>query len=214
MNLSTARSVNRAREVAIRKTVGSIRPQLIRQFLAETIILSFAAVLIALIFIQFVLPIFDNITGKDLAVPYFENALTIPALLGVALFIGILAGIYPALFLSAFDPAVVLKSETSGKTRKSSLRNALFVFQFTVSIILIVGTFIVNRQLKYIQNKNLGFNKDQIVVVKKTDDLGNQIQTFRQELLTNPRVLNASNTGRLIGESIGNSAFKMAGETG
>jgi len=187
---------------------------LIRQFLAETIILSFAAVLIALIFIQFVLPIFNNITGKELAVPYFENVLTIPALLGVVLFIGILAGLYPALFLSAFDPAVVLKSETFGKTRKSGFRNALVVFQFTVSIVLIVGTFIVNRQLKYIQNKNLGFNKDQIVVVKKTDDLGNQIQTFRQELLKNPRILNASNTQRLIGESFGNSAFKMAGETG
>lgn len=214
VNLSTARSANRAREVAIRKTVGSIRPQLIRQFLAETIILSFTAVLIALIFIQFVLPIFNNITGKELAVPYFENLLTIPALLGVVLFIGILAGVYPALFLSAFDPAVVLKSETLGKTRKSRLRNTLVVFQFTVSIILIIGTLIVNRQLKYIHNKNLGFNKDQIVIVKKTDDLGNQIQSFRQELLKNPRIINASNTGRLIGQSFGNSAFKMSGETG
>ncbi len=214
VNLATARSVNRAREVAIRKTVGSMRGQLIRQFLAETTILSFVAVLIALIIAQFVLPTFNNITGKELAVPYLNNVLAIPALLAVVLFIGILAGIYPSIFLASFDPAVVLKSETVGRTRKSNLRNVLVVFQFTVSIVLIVGTFIVNRQLKYIQNKNLGFNKDQIVVVKKTDDLGNQIQAFRQELLNNANVINATNTQNLIGNAFGNSAFRLAGETG
>jgi putative ABC transport system permease protein len=214
VNLATARSVNRAREVAIRKTVGSRRTQLIRQFLAETIITSFAAVVIALVIVQFALPAFNSITGKELAVPYFQNAATIPALFGVVLLIGVLAGAYPAVFLASFDPAVVLKSETVGKTRKSTLRNVLVVFQFTVSIVLIVGTIIVSRQLDYIQNKNLGFNKDQIVVVEKTDDLGNQIQTFRQELLNNARIINASNTSGLFGQSIGNSAFQVAGETG
>jgi putative ABC transport system permease protein len=214
VNLATARSVNRAREVAIRKTVGSMRNQLIRQFLAETTILSFVAVLIALIIVQFVLPTFNNITGKEMAVPYLGNVTTIPSLLGVVLFIGILAGIYPAIFLASFDPAVVLKSETAGRTRKSKLRNVLVVFQFTVSIVLIVGTFIVDRQLKYIQNKNLGFNKDQIVVVKKTDDLGNQIQAFRQELLNNSSVINATNTQNLIGDTFGNSAFRLAGDSG
>lgn len=214
VNLATARSVNRAREVAIRKTVGSRRTQLIRQFLAETIIMSFAAVVIALVIVQFALPAFNSITGKELTVPYFQNAATIPSLFGVVLLIGILAGAYPAVFLASFDPAVVLKSETVGKTRKSTLRNVLVIFQFTVSIVLIVGTIIVSRQLDYIQNKNLGFNKDQIVVVEKTDDLGNQIQTFRQELLNNPRIINASNTSGLFGQSIGNSAFQVAGETG
>jgi putative ABC transport system permease protein len=214
VNLATARSVNRAREVAIRKTVGSIRSQLIRQFLAETIILSLIAVFIALIIAQFVLPIFNNITGKELAVPYLENAATIPALLGVALFIGFLAGIYPAIFLASFDPAVVLKSETVGRSRKSNLRNVLVVFQFSVSIVLIVGTLIVTRQLRYIQNKNLGFQKDQIVVVKKTDDLGDQLQAFRQELLGNSNVISATNTQNLIGDTFGNSAFRLAGETG
>ncbi len=214
VNLATARSVNRAREVAIRKTVGSMRGQLIRQFLAETTMLSFIAVLIALVIVQFVLPAFNNITGKELAVPYHTSIFTIPALLGVVLFIGILAGIYPAFFLASFEPAVVLKSETGGRARKSHLRNVLVVFQFTVSIVLIIGTFIVNRQLKYIQDKNLGFNKDQIVVVKKTDDLGNQMRTFRQEILNNPRVVNATNTGNLIGDSFGNTAFSLAGESG
>jgi putative ABC transport system permease protein len=109
---------------------------------------------------------------------------------------------------------MVLKSETVGKTRKSGLRNALVVFQFTVSVVLIVGTFIIDRQLRYIQNKNLGFNKDQIVVVKKTDNLGDQLQTFRQELLKNSNVINATNTGRLIGDTFGNSVFMLAGESG
>jgi len=214
VNLATARSVNRAREVAIRKTVGSMRGQLIRQFLAETTMLSFIAVLTALIIVQFVLPAFNNITGKELAVPYHTSIYTIPALLGVVLFIGILAGIYPAFFLASFEPASVLKSETGGRVRKSHLRNALVVFQFTVSIVLIIGTFIVNRQLKYIQDKNLGFNKDQIIVVKKTDDLENQIRAFRQELLNNPSVINATNTRNLIGDAFGNSAFSLAGASG
>jgi putative ABC transport system permease protein len=214
VNLATARSVNRAREVAIRKTVGSMRGQLIRQFLAETTILSFVAVLVALIIAQFMLPTFNNITGKELSVPYLANVATIPSLLGVVLFIGILAGIYPAMFLASFDPVVVLKSETVGRTRKSNLRNVLVVFQFSVSIVLIVGTFVVNRQLRYIQNKNLGFNKDQVVVIKKTDDLGNQIQAFRQELLKNSNVIQATNTQNLIGNIFGNSAFRLAGETG
>jgi putative ABC transport system permease protein len=214
VNLATARSVNRAREVAIRKTVGSMRGQLIRQFLAETTMMSFIAVLLALLVVQILLPLFNNITGKDLAIPYIENIYTIPSLLGVVLLIGLLAGIYPALFLASFDPAVVLKSETIGKTRKSGLRNALVVFQFSVSIVLIVGTFIVDRQLRYIQNKNLGFNKDQVVVVKKTDDLGDQIQTFRQELLKDSNIINATNTQRLIGDTFGNSVFMLAGESG
>jgi putative ABC transport system permease protein len=214
VNLATARSVNRAREVAIRKTVGSRKPQLIRQFLTETTLMSFIAVLFALAAVQILLLSFNTITGKDLAIPYMQNAYTIPFLLGVVLLVGILAGMYPAFFLASFDPANVLKSETMGRTKKSSLRNILVVFQFTVSIVLIVGTFIVNRQLAYIQNKNLGFNKDQIIVVEKTDDIGNQIRTFRQELVKNPKVIDATNTGRLIGETFGNSAFKLAGAAG
>jgi len=214
VNLATARSVNRAREVAIRKTVGSRRAQLIRQFLAETTLTSFVAVILSLFVVQILLPSFNSITGKELSIPYIDNIYTIPALLGVVMFIGILAGIYPAFFLASFHPAVVLKSETMGRTKKSNLRNVLVVFQFTVSIVLIVGTLIVNKQLKYMQDMNLGFNKDQVVIVKKTDDLGKQIQAFRQELLKNARIDNASNTGSLIGQTFGNSAFRLAGETG
>jgi len=214
VNLATARAANRAREVGIRKTVGSNRGQLIQQFLSETTIMSFFAVLLALMAVQFLLPLFNNITGKELAVPYIQNVLTIPLLLGLVLFIGILAGTYPAFFLASFDPVVVLKTEMSGRSKKSNMRNVLVVFQFTVSIVLIVGTIIVSRQLKYIQNRNLGFNKEQIVIVKKTDDIGNQVPAFRQELLKNPKVTNATNTNNLIGNEFGNSAYKLAGATG
>jgi len=214
VNLATARAANRAREVGIRKTVGSNRGQLIRQFLSETTIMSFFAVLLALLAVQLLLPLFNNITGKGLAVPYIQNVLTIPLLLGLVLFIGILAGTYPAFFLASFDPVVVLKTEMSGRSKKSNMRNVLVLFQFTVSIVLIVGTIIVSRQLKYIQNRNLGFNKEQVVIVKKTDDIGNQVPAFRQELLKNPKVINATNTNNLIGNEFGNSAYKLAGATG
>jgi putative ABC transport system permease protein len=214
VNLATARAANRAREVGIRKTVGSNRGQLIQQFISETTIMSFFAVLLALLAVQILLPLFNNITGKELAVPYIQNVLTIPLLLGLILFIGILAGTYPAFFLASFDPVVVLKTEMSGRSRTSSMRSVLVVFQFAVSIVLIVGTIIVSRQLSYIQNKNLGFNKEQVVIVKKTDDIGNQIPAFRQELLKNPEVMNTTNTNNLIGNEFGNSAYKLAGATG
>jgi len=214
VNLATARAANRAREVGIRKTVGSNRGQLIRQFLSETTIMSFFAVLLALIAVQVLLPFFNNITGKELAVPYIQNVFTIPFLLALVLFIGLLAGTYPAFFLASFDPVVVLKTEMSGRSKKSSMRNVLVMFQFTVSIVLIVGTVIVSRQLSYIQNRNLGFNKEQVVIVEKTDDIGNQVPAFRQELLKNPNVINATNTNNLIGNEFGNSAHKLAGATG
>ncbi len=214
VNLATARAATRAREVGIRKTVGSNRGQLIRQFLSETTLMSFFAVLLALVAVQFLLPLFNNVTGKELAIPYFQNMFTIPLLLGLVLFIGILAGTYPAFFLASFDPVVVLKTEMSGRSKKSSLRNILVVFQFTVSIVLIVGTVIVSRQLSYIQNRNLGFNKEQVVIVEKTDDIGNQVPAFRQELLKNPNVISATNTNNLIGNEFGNSAHKLAGATG
>ena len=214
VNLSTARSSTRAREVGIRKTLGSNRLQLIRQFLAETIMLSLLAVLLALLLVQILLPVFNNLTGKQVAIPYLDNVFTIPLLLGLVVFIGLLSGLYPAFFLASFDPVAVLKTETAGSLKKSKMRNVLVIFQFTVSIVLIVGTLVVQRQLNYIQNKDLGFNKEQTVIIKKTDDLSDKLKTFKQELLNNSSVLGATNTGNLIGGTFGNSAFRLAGESG
>ncbi len=216
VNLATARSSSRAREVGIRKTVGSYRSQIVRQFLSETVLMSLLSVLLALLVVQLLLPAFNSITGKELSMPYSQNPLTFPALLALVFLIGILAGIYPAFLLASFDPVTVLKTETSGKSRKSRLRNVLVVFQFAVSIILLIGTLVVHSQMDYIQMRNLGFNKDQIVIVEKADDIGNQLPAFKQELLSNPRVVSASNTGSLIGGAgnFGNSAHKLPGATG
>ena len=214
VNLATARSARRAREVGVRKTLGSPRAQLVRQFLLESVLMAFLAVLLALLLVQILLPVFNRMTGKGLAMPYAENPATSPALLALVLVVGVLAGIYPALFLASFDPATVLKTEMAGKSRKSHLRNALVVFQFTVSIVLVIGTFVVRRQLDYVRTRNLGFNKEQVVVVEKVDDIGNQIRAFKQELLANPRILSASNTGRLIGDDFGSSVFRLAGAAG
>jgi putative ABC transport system permease protein len=214
VNLATARSARRAREVGVRKTLGSHRAQLVRQFLFESALMALLAVLLALLLVQILLPAFNRITGKDLAMPYAESPYTVPGLLALVLVVGVLAGIYPAFFLASFDPVTVLKTETAGRSRKSHLRNVLVVLQFAVSIVLLIGTMIVHRQMDYIQTRNLGFNREQVVVVEKTDDIGNQLRVFKQELLANPRILSASNTDRLIGDDFGSSVFRLAGAAG
>jgi putative ABC transport system permease protein len=214
INLATARSARRAREVGIRKTLGSHRGRLVRQFLVESVLMALLAVLLALLLVQALLPAFNRITGKPLAMPYADSPYAIPGLLGLVLAVGVLAGAYPAFFLASFDPAAVLKTETAGRSRKSRLRNVLVVFQFAVSVILIIGTFVVRRQMDYVRTRDLGFNKDQVVVVEKVDDIGGRIQAFKQALLANPRVLSASNSEDLIGDDFGSSVFKLAGAAG
>lgn len=214
VNLATARSTTRAREVGVRKTLGSNRTQLILQFLTETLMMSFLAVVLALLIVQLLLPVFNNLTGKQVAIPYLDNGFTIPLLLLLVVSVGLLAGLYPAFFLASFDPVAVLKTETAGSLKKSKMRNLLVVFQFSVSIALIVGTLVVQRQLNYIQNKDLGYSKEGIVIVKKTDDLSDRLRTFKQELLSSAGILGATNTNNLFGQPFGNSAFRLAGETG
>ena len=214
VNLATARSARRAREVGVRKTLGSYRAQLVRQFLFESILMTLVAVLLAILLIQLLLPAFNRITGKELAMPYAESPYIAFGLLALVLVVGVLAGIYPAFFLASFDPAAVLKTETAGRSRRSRLRNVLVIFQFAVSIVLLISTLIVRRQMDYIQTKNLGFNREQIVVIEKTDDIGNQLRAFKQELLAGPGVVSASNTDRLIGDNFGSSVFGLPGAAG
>jgi putative ABC transport system permease protein len=209
VNLATARSSTRAKEVGVRKTVGSGRSQLIRQFLSETVVLSLLAILVALPILQFMLPFFNSLTGKSLTVPYLESLYTIPLLLGLALFVGFLAGMYPAFFLASFDPVSVLKGESVGRGKSSWMRSILVVFQFTVSVVLIIGTLVVFKQLNYIQNKNLGFNKDQVVIVKKADDLGQGIRPLKQELLKFPGIVSVSNSSNLIGDFFGDNLYRQ-----
>jgi len=210
-NLSTARSANRVKEVGVRKTLGSSRQQLIKQFLTESILMSFIAVVISLIIIEIALPFFGDLVDKQLSFGLFTNIYSVPLIIVFILLVGTLAGGYPAFYLSSFNPVKVLKKETGHSGKNPWLRNSLVVVQFAVSITLFIGTVIVYNQLDYISNKKLGFNKEQIVVVKKTDDIGRHMESFRNDLKSVPGVINASNSINIFGESIGNTPYKLYG---
>jgi putative ABC transport system permease protein len=171
MNLSTARSANRAREVGVRKVLGSSRNALIRQFLSESLMMTICAGLISFILCWAFLPWFNELSGKQIKLTAHTMSWLLPKLGTLIIVIGILAGSYPAFFLSAFKPMKVLKNKWSAGSRGGRLRNALVIFQFTISIFLIVCTLVVFRQLSYIHNKNIGFDREAILVVKNMNSL-------------------------------------------
>ncbi|MDZ4148222.1 MAG: ABC transporter permease [Flavobacteriaceae bacterium] len=183
MNLSTARSAKRAREVGIRKVLGTERKTLIFQFLAESTLTAFISLIIALGIAYLVLPLFNNVAAKSLSVNDLFGVQILPLLVLLPFVVGLLAGSYPALFLSKFKPIVVLKGNANSGFKKSNLRNVLVVFQFSASIILIISTLIVYSQLQYIQTKKLGFNKDQVLIIDDAHALNNNLQAFKNEVL-------------------------------
>jgi putative ABC transport system permease protein len=213
MNLATARSSNRAKEIGIRKTLGSGKIQLVRQFLVETILMAFIAVLIAVIIVELLLNPFNNLIGKELSINYAKNLIFIPFLLLLALVVGVFAGIYPAFYLSSFDPIKVFRKKNVQSNKNSSLRNSLVVTQFAISIILFIGTIVIYNQVDFIQSKKLGFNKEQILVVQKTDDIGVQIESFKDELRNLPGVVSVSNSFTLFGKQFNSSAIRIPGQT-
>ena len=191
-NLSTARSASRAREVGIRKVMGSYRSQLISQFLVESVVLSVLAFLIALGMVVLLLPYFNQISGKHLELGSLYSGL-VPAMLLASVLVGVLAGLYPAFFLSAFQPIQALKGKLFTKRKKVSLRSALVVFQFFASIMMIIGTIVVQQQLSYVQNKKLGFNKEQVLIIDDAYTLGRKkIYTLKNELINLPNINNVS----------------------
>jgi putative ABC transport system permease protein len=177
MNLSTARSAKRAKEVGIRKVLGTERKTLVTQFLVESTITATISLIIAIAIAYFVLPMFNDVAAKSLSVKDLLGIHILPFLMGL------LAGSYPALFLSGFKPIVVLKGNMSTGFKKSNLRNVLVIFQFATSIMLIIGTIIVYSQLNYIQTKKLGFNKDQVLVIDGAYALNNNVLAFKNEVL-------------------------------
>ncbi|MES3017786.1 MAG: ABC transporter permease [Bacteroidota bacterium] len=198
MNLSTASASKRSREVGIRKVMGSLRSDVIRQFLVESLLITTLALLIGLGFLYLVLPVFNEIAASDLSLTVFVNIWTIPILLVFVMIVGGIAGSYPAFFLSSFKPVAVLKGAVSTvKSSGLSLRSSLVVFQFFISVVLIISTLVVHNQLSYIQNKKLGYDKEQLLVVENTWQLRNGTEAFKNELLKDPRVQSISNTGFL-----------------
>lgn len=196
MNLSTARSANRAREVGVRKVLGSPRKYLIAQFLSESLLVTFVATIIAVVVAWLLLPLFNQIAGKELDITLQTIGWLLPSVVVIIIVVGVLAGAYPAFYLSAFQPINVLKGKLSAGFRGGGFRNFLVVLQFSVSIFLIIGTIVIYNQLNYIQHKNLGFDRSQVVVVKNTVGLTNA-QTFKEQVKQIAGVNNASLSGFL-----------------
>jgi putative ABC transport system permease protein len=197
MNLATARSAERAREVGVRKTMGSLKGQLVSQFLIESIVLSLFATVIALILAQLALPFFNTLTDKHLTFS-FSPVLFI-GLLALSIVVGFLAGSYPAFALSSFNPISVMKGNFAGNTKGGWLRNGLVIFQFFISIVLIVGTLTVRKQMLYMENKSLGYDKEQVLVVERVFALENKSETFIEELKRIPGIENAAGSFSLLG---------------
>ena len=199
MNLATARSARRAREVGVRKASGARRSALMQQFLGESILMSSIAVVLAVALVSLSLPAFNQITGKTLALGVLAEGGMLLGLVGLTLLVGLLAGSYPAFVLSAFRPVSVLKGDVAG-TGRGRLRKTLVVVQFAISIILIVAVGVIDNQLRFIQSKDLGFNKEQIVIVPIRDNaMTGSIAAFKQELLSQPGVVSAAASGNLPG---------------
>ena len=159
INLSTAGASRRAKEVGIRKVAGSGKFQLIRQFLSESILIAMFALIIGFVLVRLALPAFNNISGKHLL---FDTKPVLAFIL-TGLLVGLIAGIYPAFYLSSFKPIAVLKGKLTADKNSFGLRRTLVVFQFFISVTLIIGTIVVYQQMKYIQNKKLGYDKDQLI---------------------------------------------------
>lgn len=197
MNLATARSANRAKEVGMRKVFGAGKSNLINQFLVESILLVLFAVVLAAGATSLILPFFREFTGLQLHFDLFQNLGLIGLILGGALLVGILSGSYPAFYLSAFQPLKVLKGRLTSGAKSGLLRRILVIVQFTISVILIVSTVVVFQQLSYIQNKNLGYDRDQMMILGVSRQLGGQLETFKNQLLTIPGVKSAGGSSRV-----------------
>jgi putative ABC transport system permease protein len=187
VNLSTAKSANRAKEVGLRKVVGSMRGNIIRQFLTESVLFSMVSFIVGIGLVFLLLPSFNLISGKSLVFPWGDWTL-LPIVFGASLIIGLLAGIYPSFYLSSFQPIQVLKGAISKGSKSSPLRSALVVFQFTTSIVLMVGTIVIYQQMEFILNKKIGFEKDQVLMIQGAGTLGNQAISFKNELLKTSQV--------------------------
>jgi len=211
MNLSTARSATRAREIGLRKAAGSHRSMLIRQFLTESVTLSLMALAIALILVELSLPWFNRTMDLNLRMEQVQYSYLLPIVLLLALLVGLISGIYPALFLSRFNPVDGIRGGFLGNKRAGFFRSTMVVAQFTISVAIIVGTLIVSNQLHFLLNKELGYDKEQLVVLRRTYPLDNSIQTFCREIEKIPGVVSASNSTTYLGYNNNTETYQING---
>jgi len=192
MNLTTAQSIKRAREIGVRKVVGALRPALIRQFIGESLLLTVLAVIVALTMMRLLLPVFNQLTQKQIAVPFNQVSFWL-RLTALTLITGLLAGSYPALFLSSFNPVKVLKGSLKIGTGSVWFRKGLVIFQFTLSAILIIATIIISKQVNFIQDRNLGYDRENLVYIPVEGALGSKYDVFKNEALRMPGISSVSN---------------------
>lgn len=212
INLTTARSVERAKEVGIRKVIGAARFQLSGQFTGESVIVCFIAFVIAVTLSALLLPLFNQLAGKQVSTSVFHNPLNISALFLVSVAIGVIAGFYPSLVLSSFKPVAMLKGHFNAATKGLLLRKGLIIFQFTISIILITGTLVVNQQLNYMRNHDLGFSKDQMMIIDTKQD--KNANSFKESLSAIPGIVSTSFSNGVPGDGYMITDFKLENKAG
>jgi putative ABC transport system permease protein len=218
INLSTARSANRAREVGMRKVIGSQKGQIVRQFLSESIVMSTISLLIGIVLVQLALPSFKRLAGKEFESGQLLGPSILLGLLGIIIVTGIIAGSFPAFILSSFDPITVLKGKLSSASKNITLRKMLVVFQFSISIFMIAGILVIIRQLDYIKNINLGFDKEQMVVIpffgnRQNEEGAGRHEALRNKILQNSSILSASFSVDIPGGDLGYDAFLPEGKS-
>jgi len=189
-NLSTARSSKRAKEIGLRKVVGAQRKNLIKQFLSESILLSFIALLIAVVLFIVLLPVFSNMISRDLPVSFLTKSYVIPLLLTITIFTGFAGGFYPALLLSSMQPVMTIKGDYRSGEKRTALKKILVVFQFVVSISLMIGTFIIYKQIEYVKNINLGYDKEHVVCLRLNSGSIKYIDVLKNNLKNNTQIIN------------------------
>lgn len=210
VNLATAKSADRAREVGLRKVLGSERKQLIFQFLTESTFITFISLILGIAIIQLALPYFNELSGKALEFGFLSNQLTIPSLILFVLLVGILAGLYPAFYISSLQPIEVVKGKFKSNSKGKLLRNGLVVFQFTISMILISGTLVVYSQMDFIQNKRLGFNKENVMVIERANVV-DQLASFKSALENNTEVISVGAASAMPGGYFFGAQFQKPG---
>ncbi len=208
VNMAIAQSSSRAREVGVRKVMGSTKKSLVFQYVLESIIVSFASTLLAIIIVLFVMPYFTALVGKNLEFGLTSSYIGIVLVFCLATFTGILAGFYPALVLSAFQPVDVLKGTFSKGGKSGLLQNFLVTIQFAASIFIIIGTIIIHGQIEFMLNKNLGFDKDQVLIIKRPDGLNRNLEVFKNDLLKNPNVRSVVNSQAIPGKHYGIRSYR------
>jgi len=197
MNLATARSGRRSKEIGMRKVIGASRGNLVRQFFSESIVLSLLAIIAAIAIVSMLLPIFNTLSGKDISSGALLHINIILGLIGIAFITGILSGSYPALFLSSFQPVKVLKDSFRTGLKGALFRKVLVIFQFSLMIILVIGMIVIYNQLEYIQNSKLGFDKEHLIYLPMNNDVRMKYESFKNDLLENSDILNVSASSSL-----------------